>query len=326
MKQKAPSLILLLLSAFLLFACQDDQALETPDSSSGSSPSETEISNNNDPAATPVINEQTEAASSEQQIEGEELSPAADLPDLEGREVRVAVENAYLPFNFISLETGQADGWDYAVIGEICERLNCTPVWIELSWDKTLVAVRSGDVDMVGGGVTITEARTREVVFSVGCISVEQRLLARSGEDRFEDAAEFAADPTLILGVFEYVGDANYPTAVDLVGEERLQTYENFTAAQEALLTGAVDALIIDDVADVIELDSTEEMIVVGQSLATAELAFAFAPESEFIEPFNAAITLMVAEGSLAEHNQNWFGPTFDMSYDNIDAGAYLDP
>ena len=34
------------------------------------------------------------------------------LPDLGGRTVTVAIENAYLPFNYIDAATGQAGGWD----------------------------------------------------------------------------------------------------------------------------------------------------------------------------------------------------------------------
>jgi len=34
---------------------------------------------------------------------------------LGGREVTIAVENAYLPFNYIDPETGEPAGWDYDV-------------------------------------------------------------------------------------------------------------------------------------------------------------------------------------------------------------------
>jgi polar amino acid transport system substrate-binding protein len=50
------------------------------------------------------------------------------LPDLDGREVTVAVENAYLPFNYIDPDTGEWSGWDYDVWDEICVLLNCVPV------------------------------------------------------------------------------------------------------------------------------------------------------------------------------------------------------
>ena len=45
------------------------------------------------------------------------------LPDLGGRTVTVAVENAYPPFNVLNEETGEGEGWDYDTLGEICGRL-----------------------------------------------------------------------------------------------------------------------------------------------------------------------------------------------------------
>ena len=56
---------------------------------------------------------------------------AQTLPDLGGRTVTVAVENAYQPFNFIDEETGEAVGWAYDTINAICSRRNCVPEYIE---------------------------------------------------------------------------------------------------------------------------------------------------------------------------------------------------
>ena len=59
--------------------------------------------------------------------ESSEESDAA-LVDLGGREIVIAVENAYLPFNYIDPNTGEAAGWDYEAWDAICALLNCTPV------------------------------------------------------------------------------------------------------------------------------------------------------------------------------------------------------
>ena len=37
---------------------------------------------------------------------------ASGLPDLGGREITIAVENAYLPFNYIDPTSGDPAGWD----------------------------------------------------------------------------------------------------------------------------------------------------------------------------------------------------------------------
>ena len=77
------------------------------------------------------------------------LGKTSDLPDLDGLEVTIAVENAYLPFNYIDPETGEPAGWDYVVWDEICNLLNCVPVYIEAGWEGMIQAVADGQFDAV---------------------------------------------------------------------------------------------------------------------------------------------------------------------------------
>ena len=44
------------------------------------------------------------------------------LPDLDGCEFTFAVENAYLPFNYIDAADGEAKGWDYDVFNNFVGR------------------------------------------------------------------------------------------------------------------------------------------------------------------------------------------------------------
>ncbi len=60
------------------------------------------------------------------------------LPDLGGCEFTFAVENAYLPFNYIDVADGVAKGWDYDVFNHMGELMNFTPVYIPAAWDETI--------------------------------------------------------------------------------------------------------------------------------------------------------------------------------------------
>ena len=52
------------------------------------------------------------------------------LPDLDGCEFTFAVENAYLPFNYVDSADGEAKGWDYDVFNYLAEEMNFTPVYV----------------------------------------------------------------------------------------------------------------------------------------------------------------------------------------------------
>jgi polar amino acid transport system substrate-binding protein len=81
------------------------------------------------------------------------------LPGLGGRTVRVAVENAYMPFNFVDNGTGQAAGCDYDTVNEICKRLDCKPEFVQAGWDGMITAVAKDEYDMAADDITINPER-----------------------------------------------------------------------------------------------------------------------------------------------------------------------
>ena len=254
----------------------------------------------------------------------EEAAPAEEggLPDLGGRSITIAVENAYLPFNYIDLETGEPAGWDYDFFDEMCQRLNCVPEYVEVAWDGMIAAVAEGQFDMAADGITITEERAKVVDFSDGYINIEQRLLVRQDEDRFTSAEEFQADEQLLIGT--QVGTTNYLTAVDLVGEQRISSFDNFGLAVQALLSGDVDAVIIDETAGQGYVGvNADQLKLVGDTLSSDQLGFIYPKGSDLVEPINAAISAMKADGFLETLGQQYFSDNFTITYDDIASPSY---
>jgi len=230
----------------------------------------------------------------------------SELPDLGGRNVVVAVDNAYIPFSFINEETGEPEGWDYDVIGEICVRLNCSTEWIETAWDGLILAVSNGEYDVSAGGITITEERAEVVAFSDGYMSTIQRLMTHVDEERFATVEEFAAGD-YIIGV--QVATTNYNTAEELVGTDRVVGYDSFGFAVEALIAGDVDGVVLDDVAGQGYVGVNSEHIkLLDAELVSDELGFIFPQDSEIHEPFNQALDSMREDGTLDDINAKWFG------------------
>ena len=230
------------------------------------------------------------------------------LPDLEGRTVTVAVENAYPPFNVLNEETGEGEGWDYDTLDEICARLNCVPEYIETSWEVLIAAVSNGEYDMAADGITILEERREMVDFSEGYIDVIQRMMVRNEEDRFADAAEFVAGD-FVIGV--QVATTNYIAASELLGgdEERIVGYGEFGLAVQALITGDIDAVVIDDVAGQGYVGLNADKIkLLPDDLIKQQLGFIYPHGSELVEPFNMALDAMREDGTLAAINAKWLG------------------
>ncbi|HJR87990.1 MAG TPA: transporter substrate-binding domain-containing protein [Acidimicrobiia bacterium] len=236
---------------------------------------------------------------------GTTAAASGELPDLGGQTITVAVENAYPPFNYIDEATGEAIGWDYDAVNEICGRINCTPEFVEVAWDGMIIAVSEGQYDMAADGITITEERDEQVDFSKGYVSVEQKLLVTADEDRFATIEEFEAGDFVVA---TQLGTTNYDTAVAAFGEDRVQGFEQFGFAVQAVLSGDADAVIIDDTAGQGYIgENADQLKLIEGSLSSDELGFIFPNGSELVAAFDAALTSMEEDGTLQEINSNWW-------------------
>ena len=217
----------------------------------------------------------------------------------------MALENAFMPFNGIDSASGQAIGWDYDALREICARLNCQPVFVATPWQGMLRAVAAGTYDMGADGITITAERARLVDYSDAYMAVGERLAARQGEARFASLDDFAAGDYRIGA---QAGTTNHALAIELVGAERVAGFARFPDAMQALLDGQVDAVVVDEYAGQgysgVHADSVD---LLPGALTQGQLGFVFPPGSDLIEPVNMALDSMRTDGTLDEINARWF-------------------
>lgn len=231
-------------------------------------------------------------------------------PDLQGCTLRIAVENAYQPFNYIDPDTKEGVGYDYDIFAEICTRINCQPEYIETSWDA-MVAIMGGQgaletFDVGADGITITEERAQHVDFSIPYISSQQMLLVRADESRFVEPEEFVAQSDLKIGT--QIGTTNYDAAAELLGEDRIVAFDQFGPAVQALIAGDIDAVMIDNVSGLGYVGANPDKVkLTGKPVKTEELGFLFGKGSPLKAPIDAALAAMQADGKMDELYQKWF-------------------
>ncbi len=236
---------------------------------------------------------------------------AGHLPDLAGKEVVVVTENAYPPLQFVDPASGDAIGWEYDAMIEIAERLNLTIVYENISWDAMIAAVSEGQFDMGMTGITIREDRAEQVDFSDAYMRSEMVMMVRGDEDRFSDAAGFAADDDLLMAAQPgttpfYVGVYDV-----LDGDEanpRIKLFETFGAGVQALRAGDVDLVLTDGTAGEGYVSASDGGLkIVGEKLGTEDFGFIFPKGSDLVEPINAAIQSMKDDGTIDALNKKWF-------------------
>ena len=233
------------------------------------------------------------------------------MPNLEGREIVVVTENAYPPLQFVEPGTGDAIGWEYDAVAEIAKRINATISYENISWDAMIPAVSGAQFDMGMTGITIREDRKEKVDFSDKYMTSEMVMLVRGDETRFDDAKSFAADEDLMMAAQPgttpfYVGV--YDVLDGNEANPRIQLMETFGATVQALRTGDVDLVLTDGTAGNGYVDASDGALkIVGEKLGTEDFGFIFPKGSDLVEPINAAIADMHADGTIEALNKKWF-------------------
>ena len=243
------------------------------------------------------------------------------LPDLDGCEFTFAVENAYLPFNYVDSADGEAKGWDYDVFNYLAEEMNFTPVYVAAAWDGMIQAVADGQYMIAGDGISITEERDKIIDFSDSYIVLQQRILVASGNSDITTAADIQNGD---FKVATQKGTTNYELAVSLFGADKVDAYDQFDFAIAAVISGDADASIVDEVAGLGYMGANKNKVkLVGEGLQTDPLGFAFPEGSPLVDVINQGLALMKENGKLQEINDKFFSPGFTVTYDDIEDVSY---
>ena len=240
-----------------------------------------------------------------------------DFTDLAGREVTVGVENAYLPFNYILPGEDEGQGWDYDAWRAICDLLNCEPVFVEAGWPAVIDQVAQGDLDTAADGISITDERKEIVDFSDPYMVVQQKFIKQLGDDRFATADD-VINSDAVVGT--QVGTTNFELAAELVGEDRIQAFDQFGLAIQALIAGDVDVVIIDDAAGLGYIgENADQIETIDDALQSDPLGFIYPLGSDLVGPVNEAIAELAANGTFDDLGRKYFGPDFDVTYDDLE-------
>lgn len=231
--------------------------------------------------------------------------PTSNLPDLAGRTITVAVDNETFPFNFT--DEGTNTGWDYEALTAICDALNCQIVFTDVASDAVVATVSQGAADLAGDASLISDQLTAVVDVSNPVLPMEQRLVVRDDETRFNTVSEFSSSSAIVGAV---TGTANHQVALDTWGTSRTRAFPTLDAAIAALVGSDIDAVVIFDFAGQGYVGVSDDAVKqIEGVLGSGELALIFTPGSDLVAPFNEALLELTVNGTLGTINTFWFAP-----------------
>jgi polar amino acid transport system substrate-binding protein len=239
------------------------------------------------------------------------VARADTLPDLAGRTIVAVTANDYTPLNFVDEKTGNGIGWEYDAVNEIGKRLNAKIEWKITTWDTMIEGVRQGLYDIGMDGISITDERKQQIDFTDPYMNSQQFMLVRADESRFTDAKSLGAGDFLIGA---QSGTTNFYTALDVTGTDdknpspKIKLFDTFGATVQALKTGDVDAVFMDNASAAGYMGASPNAFkIAGEPIGNDEFGFILKKGSDLLQPVNAALASMKADGTLDALNKKWF-------------------
>jgi polar amino acid transport system substrate-binding protein len=249
--------------------------------------------------------------------EAAEDTEESAFADLGGRTVTIGLENNFLPFNYVSVGSDEGEGWDYDAWREICRLLNCEAEFVPSGWPDVIDQVAQGDLDTAADGISITDDRKEIVDYSDSYMTVVQKFIVGFDDDRYATADDIINSDAVVA---TQVGTTNFELAEKLLGgTDRIDAFDQFPLAIQALIAGDVDAVIIDDAAGLGYIgENADKMKTIDDGLQSDPLGFIYPQGSDLIEPVNVAIQEMKDSGFFDEIGRKFFGAEFIVTYDDI--------
>lgn len=225
-----------------------------------------------------------------------------DIQTIEEGLLSVGTDAPFPPFEISTPEKPDFGGYDIDIMDAIAENLGLEVQYTNTGFGTIFRDTANGLFDTAAAASTITAARERTVDFTDPYYEAQQALLVT--ED--SDIASVDDLSGVIVGAQDGTTGETY--ANDETEASEVRGFPQGPDAISALITGQVEAVIIDQpvAADAVEKQGGVEIV---EEIATNELyGFAVAPDNDGLrEAMNEALATLKEDGTLDDLYQQYF-------------------
>lgn len=221
------------------------------------------------------------------------LGCAAALADT----LTMGTNASFPPYEFY--EDQKIVGIDAEIAQAIADKLGMQLEIADMEFKAIIPAVTEGKIDFGMAGMTVTEERLQSVNFSETYATGIQAIIVKEGseitsvDDLYKEGAAWK------IGVQDSTTGDIYCT--DDFGEERVSKFPVGADAVEALKTGKVDCVIIDNEPAKAYVAANEGLKVLESQYAVEDYAIAVAlNNTELLDKINGALKELIADGTVA--------------------------
>ena len=211
----------------------------------------------------------------------------------------MATNAQFPPYEYI--ENNKIVGIDAEIAAAIAEKLGMELVIEDMEFDSIIESVKSGKAHIGLAGMTVTPEREEEVNFTVSYATGVQVIIVK------EDSAITSVDDLFAEGAFHNIGvqrntTGDLYTTWDLedAGMAAIDRYSKGADAVQALLTGKVDCVVIDNEPAKAFVAANEGLKILDTEYVLENYAAAMSKENpELYDAVNAALEELIADGTV---------------------------
>ncbi len=229
-----------------------------------------------------------------------EAEAAGSMTATEGVLV-MATNAAFPPYEFV--EGGEYAGIDVEIAEKIAEKLGMTLEIKDVDFGAIIGGVQSGKFDMGMAGMTVTDERLESVNFSTTYATGIQVVIVAEDSD-IKSLDDLKGDGSMKFGVQQdTTGDIYASDTAENggYGDENVIRYKTGADAVQALKSGKVDAVIIDNEPAKSFVAANEGLKILDAEWAVEDYAIAIAKENKaLLDAVNNALAELTADGTIA--------------------------
>lgn len=205
--------------------------------------------------------------------------------------------NAYFPpYEYYDGEN--IVGIDAEIAQAIADKLGMELEIVDIEFDSIVTGVATGKYDMGMAGMTVTPDRLESVDFTDSYATGRQVIIVASGSAVTSPDDLYADGATYTIGV--QLGTTGDIYSCDDFGTDRVQQYNSGNEAVEALKSGKVDCVIIDNEPAKYYVDANEGLEILPTEYIIEDYSICIAKENEALrDEINTALNELIADGTV---------------------------
>ena len=192
-------------------------------------------------------------------------------------------------------------GIDAEVAAAIADYLGYELVIDDMEFGAIITAVQTGKIDFGMAGMTVTEERLESVNFSTTYATGIQVIIVKEGSAITSVDDLFAEGAKTIIGVQESTtGDLYCTWDIEDEGLGTVERFKNGADAVQALVTGKVDCVVIDNEPAKAFVAANEGLVILETAYAVEDYAIAIAKDNpELLDAVNEALAALTEDGTI---------------------------